>query len=330
MQGPKNTECFRPMLANQIGYHESGKPKYSIRSLEHLELEDRQRHVEWHEKADVLIPCRRCPACLSNRAGEWSMRCYHEDLTKSRGVFATLTYSEANYPGPSLVPKDWKNFIRNLRREFPEEDISFFACGEYGEVFERPHFHACIWGAPIDQGDYFSTSEKGHIQWRSEVLENAWQEKGFATFNKFEPSCAGYVASYVTGTWKDHEASELGPNGMRRDQRVNVETGEVVQLVKPFQRQSQPAIGKAWFEQHKSDLLKGFVTYRGKPRKIPRTYLRWLAEEDPQAVDVIKARAQEFIDARGYFEGDSSWQRLADREQVVRLVKSDSWKRGDA
>ena len=40
----------------------------------------------------------------------------------------------------------FKKFMKRLRKRFKGKRIRFYMCGEYGEQFDRPHFHACIFG----------------------------------------------------------------------------------------------------------------------------------------------------------------------------------------
>lgn len=331
-RGPKTTECFRPMLGFKEGLTDNGKDSY--RWLNPQRIDDaskRQRFVKMLAEADVLIPCGKCIACLTNRAGEWGMRCWHEQQFRQNGVFATFTYDDEHNP-ITLDSLHWRQLIQNLRNANPDQDVRYFACGEYGEVLSRPHFHALLWNvdAPVRHEDFFSKSKRGNCQYRSRELEKAWQHKGHVTIaDKFDAAQAGYIAKYVAKGWTESEGEVVGPNGLRRDQRIDYRTGEVVNLVRPFIRVStKPAIGFDWYQKFGlSDMETGFLIFNGTSRKIPRTYLRWLERDHPEAFARIKERAQKYIDANGYFEGDSSCVRLEARERVVHSMKKGAWVR---
>lgn len=71
----------------------------------------------------------------------------------SSAYFLTLTYNDEHIPknhnhkecshlDGELCPRDLKLFIKRLRKRNP--GIRYFAVGEYGENFSRPHYHAVI------------------------------------------------------------------------------------------------------------------------------------------------------------------------------------------
>ena len=118
----------------------------------------------------VPVPCGKCPHCLHRRINQWAFRLEQERLRAVSAYFVTLTYESHNLPRSpngfqTLCKKDLQHYFMRLRkiarneiRRYPhyatremlkygERPISFFACGEYGSINRRPHYHAIILNA---------------------------------------------------------------------------------------------------------------------------------------------------------------------------------------
>jgi len=119
----------------------------------------------------------------------------HEAQLHERNSYITLTYHDDNAPpGMSLRHRDWQLFAKKLRKEVGP--FKFYMCGEYGEQFSRPHFHACLFGIDFDDKvplrQLASTSKLFH----SATLERLWKH-GFASVGAVTFQSAAYVARYV-------------------------------------------------------------------------------------------------------------------------------------
>lgn len=67
-------------------------------------------------------------------------------MDKKPGAFVTLTYAEMPKYG-SLVKEDLQKYFKRLRRDLnQDENIKYFACGEYGGENDRPHYHIGLIG----------------------------------------------------------------------------------------------------------------------------------------------------------------------------------------
>ena len=102
---------------------------------------------------DRQFNCGHCMACRINYKRMWSLRLIYELSTNNSASFVTLTYKEEFLPQNStLVKKDLQDFFKrlriNLKREYHEftPKIKYYACGEYGDDKQRPHYHAIIYG----------------------------------------------------------------------------------------------------------------------------------------------------------------------------------------
>jgi len=89
------------------------------------------------------VPCGRCAFCIKKQINAWCTRLRHEMDVSSSAFFLTLTYNDEHLPeNGELSKRDLTLFIKRLRKRNP--GIRYFAVGEYGENFKRPHYHAVI------------------------------------------------------------------------------------------------------------------------------------------------------------------------------------------
>lgn len=112
--------------------------------------------------------------------------------------FVTLTYAPETIPynkygHKTLCKDDLTKFFKRLRRNHersgfvienftnnlrPTDKIRYYACGEYGEERDRPHYHAII----------FNTSQK--------AIEKSWK-LGQTHIVKANANTIGYVMKYL-------------------------------------------------------------------------------------------------------------------------------------
>ena len=105
----------------------------------------------------ATVPCRQCTGCRQEYSRQWAMRNMHEASLWLNNIFITLTYDNDNIPNitnddgkiisNTLVKKDFQDFMKRLRKHkkaTTKNPVRFFHCGEYGENFGRPHYHAIL------------------------------------------------------------------------------------------------------------------------------------------------------------------------------------------
>ena len=109
------------------------------------------------------VPCGKCMACRQQKRKEWSMRVLHESTEYRNECFTTLTYSDDNLPeNGSLVKRDLQLFFKRLRKALPpSQKIRYFACGEYGDTYFRPHYHTILFNLGLGEAD-------------QDIINNAW------------------------------------------------------------------------------------------------------------------------------------------------------------
>lgn len=134
------------------------------------------------------FPCGKCLACRENSAKVWRLRCELEMVCHNTAAFVTLTYSNEYLPDyATLVPSHLSSFLKRLRKSL-DYKIRYFACGEYGSKFGRPHYHLIIFG--LKKEDYHKVKENWHyadLKKYSRAIDV--QEAGL--------DALGYVAGYV-------------------------------------------------------------------------------------------------------------------------------------
>lgn len=190
----------------------------------------------------IEIPCGQCIGCRLQRSREWADRCLMEMLTTSDKIycdtwFVTLTYDDKNLPSEeyivpdtgeqlflhSLCKEDLQKFIKDLREAFatkeknrlsllgldPErQKIRYFACGEYGTLSGRPHYHLIIFGLAIDDLKFYKMSDVGYPYYNSEWLSGIWKKGHVVVAQAAWENCA-YVARYVTKKITGEKAKEI-------------------------------------------------------------------------------------------------------------------------
>lgn len=272
----------------------------------------------------VDLPCGKCVGCRLERTRQWAVRAMHEASLHEDNCFVTLTYDPAHLPSPpSLVPRHLQLFWKRLRRRLAPRRISFLACGEYGELRDRPHYHALIFG--YWPSDCVRVGRpKGHDIFSSQLLADCWK-MGFVSVGTLTFESAAYVARYSLKKVDNHARSDArwfaaDSSGqvvaLSHYERLDYDTGELYFLLPEFLRCSlRPAIGKRWFEQFAPEVLQSdSVVTRGREMKPPRYYDKLVSEVSPLLDAEIKAQRRLAADER-YDEGSTA--RLRSREKVA-------------
>lgn len=99
----------------------------------------------WPNGKVIAVPCGKCLPCLSNKRHDWSARLMQEHRVSSSAHFVTLTYSDRFNPSCGVVKRHLQLYMKRLRKLTPR--LRYYAVGEYGSKFGRPHYHAIIFNA---------------------------------------------------------------------------------------------------------------------------------------------------------------------------------------
>ena len=272
--------------------------------------------VVFRESGDVVrsltLPCGQCRGCRLERSRQWAIRCMHEARMHENNCFLTLTYDNDHAPSDrSLNYAHFQKFMKDFRKKCGS-GIRFYMAGEYGEKFERPHFHACIFGFDFPDKTVWKRTASGSIIYRSKLLESIWT-RGYSSIGDVTFESAAYVARYVM---KKVNVSNKTPLHLRDHyETTDFETGEIKDRVPEFNKMSlRPGIGYGFYEKFHSDMYTtDKAVINGREVKIPRYYDKKFAEDFPEAFESIQL--ERFIDAQSRFE-DNTDERLAVKEQV--------------
>jgi len=129
-----------------------------------------------------------------------------EQTQHSSSTFVTLTYSDLYLPrllsnnSGTLIPRDLQNFLKRFRKAMHPQKIRFFACGEYGDESQRPHYHLALFNVPLcryGQSRYSASSRRKSCCDICDLVRDTWG-KGRIQIDEFNSGTAQYVAGYVT------------------------------------------------------------------------------------------------------------------------------------
>lgn len=204
----------------------------------------------------VRLPCGKCIGCRVDRAKQWATRCVHEAKLHDDNCFITLTYDDEHVDKHySLVKEDFVKFMKRLRKKYGPK-IRFFHCGEYGENFDRPHHHSCIFNFRFPDEKIIRKCQ-GYNLYDSESLSKLWGN-GFCSIGDVTYESARYVAQYCIKKI----------NGPRAAEHYQGRTPEYVTMSR------RPGIGADWIKKFTDDVYVDdrVIIRDGVSVKPPRYY----------------------------------------------------------
>ncbi len=218
----------------------------------------------------------------------------------------------------NLIYEEFQLFMKRFRKRFPGKSIRFYMAGEYGESFDRPHFHACIFGHDFADKKVLQRTQTGSLLYTSKILEELWPY-GYSSIGDVNFESAAYVARYIMK--KQTGKVRLNEDGSITDPEqhysfCDLMSGEIFKRKPEFNKMSlKPGIGQAWFDKYMDDVYTSDqVVVRGKKCRPPRFYDNKFKELFPEEFDGIQfAREHE---GRSRFE-DNTLERLAVKEKVA-------------
>ena len=118
-------------------------------------------------KTGQVVPCGYCAMCMGRRINDWYTRLYYEAMNTSFMAFCTLTYNDENLPegerSAVLNFRDTQLFFKRVRKKFKGLNFKYFLCGEYGEKYNRPHYHFILFSdKTVDLDQFLSLWQLGN------------------------------------------------------------------------------------------------------------------------------------------------------------------------
>lgn len=277
--------CYSPLKGFKDPDNGGWIPKRTSRTTEKME-----------------VACGQCLGCRLDNSLMWAIRIVHESTLHRDNCFVTLTYrderdaTEEQYRNAHYLPRDgslnkkhFKDFIKRVRKRFPEKRIRYFHCGEYGDESYRPHYHACLFGITFDDLQLFRSDEGIHT-FSSPTLDSLWPY-GFSTIGELNYETAAYTARYVL---KKITGAAADTHYLRCD-----EYGVAYWLQPEYVTMSlKPGLGHDFYQAYENDFTIGDsspVPGKGMVQKVPRYYEKILAEQDPETLERLKATRKQFI-----------------------------------
>lgn len=283
----------------------------------------------------VYIPCGNCLACRRERRMDLTiLQCLEASLYVDNW-FITLTYDDEktwqlleDVPY-SLSRSHLSAFNESMRKHcrYCGVDYRFFACGEYGDRYGRPHYHLSVFGVPpsvlgigcdydrerilkegLNYGKFQALpsnmrDENGNPYWQSPIITARWQYGNHKIYRANKETFQ-YVAGYVTKKL----SGRLG--------RDFEETGRIL----PFSAQSRPSIGRPWFNRFCSEvskidnagqkLINDSLSIAGCSWRVPRIFDKWIMSLDQFDAPFVLERIKHFR-SKGQLE-------MPDREDETR------------
>lgn len=247
------------------------------------------------------VPCGQCIGCRLERSRQWAIRLTHEASLWPQNCFITLTYSPEHIPkDKSLNKKHFQDFMKRLRKKYCKDGkkIRFFHCGEYGEKYGRPHYHAILFNHHFEDAELFKKTKSGSIIYRSDDLENLWPF-GYSSIGDVTFESTAYVARYVlkkvTGELAEEHYKREDENG--NEWFVTPEYCTMSRGGRTGNNENLGGIGKRWIDNYMADVFpedKMVVvrTKNGKkkyiPSKPPRYYLNQYELTDELMAEQVK------------------------------------------
>lgn len=233
------------------------------------------------------VGCGRCTGCRIQHSESWAIRCVHESKLYEKNSFITLTYANEHLPDDYSVSKrEWQLFMKRLR-EGTSHQFRFFACGEYGDLNYRPHYHALLFNYDVSDKVLYS-EERGNKLYTSKTLSKFWPY-GLATLGAVTYQSAAYCTRYVMKKMTGDKADD-------HYWRINPLTQQLVRQAPEFALMSRmPGLGSGWFDKFKSDVFPSdFIIMNGTKKPVPEYYLKKLAEEDQTIFKRSRKAANKF------------------------------------
>lgn len=244
------------------------------------------------EQDNMIVPCGKCIACRIKKRQEWAMRMLHERESWQDSLFLTLTYSDEFVPvgqhGLLTLKKEhlqlfFKRLRHHLRIQYSLYNTSgrrrplkryfhfplkYFACGEYGEETERPHYHAIIFGLSQFKDHRF-------------VIQKCWPyadwTNRFIAVNSFgnaEADSIQYVSKYLNKKYSGDYGMSLYEDAGRE----------------PVFKLASNGIGREWCINHADQVEQNkFVSLNGVKLSLPRYYIDLLGLD----ISDLKAMSRE-------------------------------------
>ena len=133
-------------------------------------------------KYALHVPCGKCGACIKRNISDWVVRLGVEWKNSDACYFVTLTYEEDPL---QLYKYDVQNFFKRCRKVGFK--FSYFALGDYGDTYGRPHYHVLFFSKGYFVSDYL---------WSLWISGSQIRRRGFVSVSSVTMGRIAYVVRY--------------------------------------------------------------------------------------------------------------------------------------
>lgn len=268
----------------------------SFITLTYSEETLRARRPGWEPTVPSPLPQEEEPSPLSHRVNHARTEAHaHEDSLRKRDVQLFM-----------------KRLRDNLTTRGASTRVRFYAVGEYGERFQRPHYHIALFGEDFSGDRYYWRTSGENVCYRSPRLEKLW-DLGNSEIGDLTIESAAYITSYVMKKVNGKKADE-------HYKRVCPRTGEIFWINPEFALMSRGGrrgrgLASEWFGKYENDVYPDdAVVQFGRKMKPPRYFDKLLDDYNPAKMAYVRMmreqRAKELAE-------DNTPARLADKEAVA-------------
>lgn len=253
----------------------------------------------------LSVPCGKCLSCRIKKRSEWTTRLIHEHAYWQDAMFVTLTYNEETIPyspntGYTTVKKEaLQKFFKRLRKNCNRK-IKHFSVGEYGDEFDRAHYHSIIFGL-----NYLNEEDRKYVKYSWQNCD--WDNHNINTnaFGSVTGHSIRYVAQYI---------DKLFTGSMAEAEYCEKDREPVFRLV-------SNGIGLKFALNNQEQLKKNkYTTINGVPVSLPRYYINKLNIDIDEVKENRIIRERDVVKLYTDIDGlsyDEAYRLLSARENVV-------------
>lgn len=173
--------------------------------------------------------CGQCFNCRVNQRRIWTHRLMLEAKDHAESCFVTLTYDEDHLPEDrSLSPDHLRNYLKRLRKKLDPIKLRYFACGEYGDKTDRPHYHLALFGTVGCRKGITAPNRNGECCETCDTQRRIWGYGNVFIGQLTEQSAAyivGYVVKKITNPMGKEELAGRHPEFARMSNRPGIGAG---------------------------------------------------------------------------------------------------------
>lgn len=241
----------------------------------------------------VSVPCRHCVGCTIQKIQ--NLRVYGlaeqtaQSLSGNSSSFIRLSYNDTNLPviyngelkrlgeliqngkvpldfTPTLLKSDFTKLMKRVRqdiaRKYDGRKIKYIYCGEYGDEYNRPHYHIVLFGLSAKQAEL--------------VINNQWNY-GFCTYLPLKAGAITYISKYMF-----HDV--FGKEKYEKYHKLGIEA--------PFVYHSSN-LGSSYLNKYHDD---GNVSLLGNKYNFPSYYAKkYDIQNKPLTLEEVKKRKKDSV-----------------------------------